>query len=216
MTDKKLIELTEILWPEKGSTEFKYRTITVFVDKIKYFGESKLKLSAPLEIACKIYRGEIPQEYYREVAKEMCTTIYFTDGTEINVKETRQEINKILEMPYDREEIKLMADEYQKPAWSEEDKSMLKVLREGFNILGKDEEWYSGITNGQILAWLKSFEERIQLQNTWKPSEEMLEALYRVIPENVMEKSENEMLLDKLYQGLKYGKVLSEKVKEKL
>jgi hypothetical protein len=39
----------------------------------------------------------------------------------------------------------------------------------------------------------------------------MLEALYSVIPENVMEKSEDEMLLDKLYQGLKYGKVLSEK-----
>ena len=48
-------------------------------------------------------------------------------------------------------------------------------------------------------------------QKQWKPSDEMLEALYRVIPENVMEKSENEILLDKLYQGLKYGRVLSEK-----
>jgi len=48
-------------------------------------------------------------------------------------------------------------------------------------------------------------------EHFWKPSDEMLEALYRVIPENVMEKSEDEMLLDKLYQGLKYGKVLSEK-----
>ena len=111
---KKFIDLTEILWPEKGSTEFKHRIITVSVDKIKYFGESKLQLSAPLEIACKIYRGEIPKEYYREVANEMCTTIYFTDDSEVNVKETRQEINKILEMPSDWEEIKLMADEYQK------------------------------------------------------------------------------------------------------
>ena len=46
-------------------------------------------------------------------------------------------------------------------------------------------------------------------QSQWKPSEEMLEALYRAIPENVMEISEDEMLLDKLYQGLKYGRVLS-------
>jgi hypothetical protein len=38
----------------------------------------------------------------------------------------------------------------------------------------------------------------------------MLEALYRAIPENVMTISEDEMLLDKLYQGLKYGRVLSE------
>jgi uncharacterized coiled-coil DUF342 family protein len=50
-----------------------------------------------------------------------------------------------------------------------------------------------------------------QKEHHWKPSDEMLEALYMVIPENVMEKSEDEMLLDKLYQGLKYGKVLSEK-----
>lgn len=180
--NKKLIELTEILWPEKGSTEFKYRTITVSVDKIKYFGESKLKLSAPLEIACKIYRGEIPQEYYREVAEEMCTTIYFTDGTEINVKETRQEINKILEMPYDREEIKLMADEYQKSAWSEEDKYLLdetiKHLEALIRITKKQGSTYSDEIQyyQRDIDWLKS----LKPQNTWKPSEEQIEALRRM------------------------------------
>ena len=35
-----------------------------------------------------------------------------------------------------------------------EDEKMLRVIREGFNILDKDDEWYGGITNGQILAWL--------------------------------------------------------------
>ena len=45
----------------------------------------------------------------------------------------------------------------------------------------------------------------------WKPSEAMLEALYRAIDKDVMEKSEDEILLDKLYQGLKYGRVLSNK-----
>ena len=48
-------------------------------------------------------------------------------------------------------------------------------------------------------------------EHFWKPSKEMLEALYRAVPENVMEISEDEILLDKLYQGLKYGKVLSER-----
>lgn len=51
----------------------------------------------------------------------------------------------------------------------------------------------------------------INNQRQWKPSEEMLEALYRAIPENVMEISEDKMLLDKLYQGLKYSRVLSNK-----
>lgn len=45
----------------------------------------------------------------------------------------------------------------------------------------------------------------------WKPNDEMLEALYRAIPENVMEISEDAILLGKLYQGLKYGRVLSKK-----
>ena len=57
--------------------------------------------------------------------------------------------------------------------------------------------------------WLEALKNKVAPQNQWKPSEEMLEALYRVIPENVMEKSEDEILLDKLYQGLKYGRVLS-------
>jgi len=48
-------------------------------------------------------------------------------------------------------------------------------------------------------------------QSHWRPSEEMLEALYRAVPENVKEISEDEMLLGKLYQGLKYGRVIDNK-----
>lgn len=57
--------------------------------------------------------------------------------------------------------------------------------------------------------WIEERFKSLRPQNTWKPSEEMLEALYRAIQKNVMEISEDEMLLDKLYQGLKYGRVLS-------
>ena len=45
-------------------------------------------------------------------------------------------------------------------------------------------------------------------EKNFKPSEEMLEALYRALPKNVKEISEDELLLDKLYQGLKYGRVI--------
>lgn len=198
--NKKLIELTEILWPEKGSTEFRYRTITVSVDKIKYFGGCELTLSAPLEIACKIFRGEIPKQYYREVGKKICTTIYFTDGTEVNVKETSQEINKILEMPS------------RKSAWSEEDEQLYNDLSDTYFYNDEDypEETYKLMLK-RVLDWMTQRAKSLKPQNEWKPSEEMLKALYRVIPENVMDKSEDEILLDKLYQGLKYGKVLSEK-----
>ncbi len=100
----------------------------------------------------------------------------------------------------------------QKPAaWSEEDeensKNILYILNQfkGFAIYSEDK------TAENCIDWLKSIKSRTQPQSQWKPSEEMLEALYRAIPIDVMEKSEDEILLDKLYQGLKYGKVLSNK-----
>ena len=87
--------------------------------------------------------------------------------------------------------------------WSEEDSAMinklLAVVDLYYNRSGDD------LDKQSCISWLKS----LRPQKQWKPSEEMLEALYRAVPENVMEISEDKMLLDKLYQGLKYGRVLS-------
>lgn len=93
-------------------------------------------------------------------------------------------------------------------SWSEEDEAMINsIIRE--LIHQYNEEIPQG-TEDKI-KWLKNKLKFIKPQSQWKPSEEMLEALYKVIPQNVMEISEDEMLLDKLYQGLKYGRVLSKK-----
>lgn len=93
--------------------------------------------------------------------------------------------------------------------WSEYDEKMLvTVLWHVSNSISNGKEIY---VKCDTIDWLNKLRERVCPQTHWKPSEEMLEALYRVIPENAMDKSEDEILLDKLYQGLKYGKVLSEK-----
>lgn len=102
----------------------------------------------------------------------------------------------------------------QKPIkWSEEDKTMLCYMEGHLEYL-KNDKGYSSIEDQIMLKrqldWLKELKERVQTQPTWKPTDEMLEALYKALPKNVMEISEDEMLLDKLYQGLKYGRVLSE------
>ena len=96
--------------------------------------------------------------------------------------------------------------------WSEEDEDTIKFLISHFCTCYPTSRTFQFtinevITHDELLRKIRHLKHQIP----WKPSEEMLEALYRVIPENVMEKSEDEMLLDKLYQGLKYGKVLSEK-----
>lgn len=36
-----------------------------------------------------------------------------------------------------------------------EDEKILRSLKEGFAILNGDEEWYNGITNSEMLAWLE-------------------------------------------------------------
>ena len=92
----------------------------------------------------------------------------------------------------------------------DEDEKIRKGLIHTFSIFYKDEpdaEW-DGKPVKDIIAWL---EKQGEHQNRFKPSEEMLEALYKVIPGNVMAISEDEMFLDKLYQGLKYGRVLKNK-----
>ena len=88
-----------------------------------------------------------------------------------------------------------------KQEWSEEDEEMLNLiiarLHSHPNVeLGE---------YGKLYDWLNFH----CSQKQWKPSEEMLEALYRALPQDVKEISEDEILLDKLYQGLKYGRVLS-------
>jgi hypothetical protein len=114
-------------------------------------------------------------------------------------------------MPFDKaaNQLKSLKERVQPmQEWSEEDR---KIIIELIGI------FESAIDGGYVDIPYRLLKDYIRVlksclpQTAWKPSEEMLEALYRVIPENVMEKSEDEMLLDKLYQGLKYGKVLSEK-----
>jgi hypothetical protein len=88
-------------------------------------------------------------------------------------------------------------------AWSEEDESRIDNLCHFLEEYGN--QYYGHLTLQGTISWLKS----LRPHSRWKPSEEMLEALYRAIPKNTMAISKDEMLLDKLYQGLKYGRVLS-------
>ena len=105
-------------------------------------------------------------------------------------------------------------------AWSEKDKKLWvhddDIFLDAAKMIVEDSprKSYGGVHKKEIVPWFYSLKERLKSlrpQSQWNPSEEMLEALYRAIPENVMEISEDEMLLDKLYQGLKYDRVLSNK-----
>lgn len=105
-----------------------------------------------------------------------------------------------------------------KQEWSKEDIDMIDYFilycEKEYEELCNDKYGHQDIVSDlkrdcrKKLDWLESLKDKVVPQKHWKPSEEMLEALYRVIPENVFEKSEDEVLLDKLYQGLKYGKTL--------
>ena len=79
----------------------------------------------------------------------------------------------------------------QKPAWSEEDERIYQSI---LDDTVQENQLCDEQTN-----WLKS----LRLQNRWKPSDEQMKALWDSIPENVLNISEREMLLNSLYKDLK-------------
>lgn len=101
---------------------------------------------------------------------------------------------------FDFEKKELKKIEHKSTKWSEEDEKIISRLHDiifdckTFGKFSVTVNEYSKLDN-----WLKSLRSLKQ----WKPSEEMLEALYRAVPENVMSMSEDEILLDKLYLELK-------------
>ena len=158
------------------------------------------------------------QNEYELVTKKIEQKPAWSEVDELHIREleslVKQEWAKA-ERENDRDKIHKMSDlsfflktlkPQLKQEWSEEDERIKNnLLSELTNLSVR--KLIEKETEKKYASWLKS----LRPQKRWKPSEEMLEALYRAIPENVMEISEDEMLLDKLYQGLKYGRVLSKK-----
>ena len=92
-----MIQLTQVLWPEKDSVKFREQKVYVAEEQIMYMTPNRMKLSAPPTWVCNVFRGEIPKKYYKEIGAINVTTIYFSDGKEIDVNETMDEIKKIIE-----------------------------------------------------------------------------------------------------------------------
>ena len=158
------------------------------------FKELKTKHIDDIASYCDIFNGIF------NTNEDSWTTLDIVPAT----KEQRELLfSKMIKAGYEWDAEKKELKKIEQKPWSEEDENNLNLIIARLHLHPnvKAEEYY------KEYHWLKSLKDRY----TWKPSDEMLDALYRVIPESVMEKSEDEVLLDKLYQGLKYGKVLSEK-----
>lgn len=127
------------------------------------------------------------------------------------LRKAMDEYHQFIINEYHKEEQIINELQCEQNNWSEEDEDTIKFLISHFCTCHPTRTFQfttnKVITNDELLRKIR----HLKHQTIWKPSEEMLEALYKVIPQNVMAISEDEMLLDKLYQGLKYGKVLSEK-----
>ena len=88
--------------------------------------------------------------------------------------------------------------EHSNAAWSDEDLKRLNQVIYVCHSLG-----YTDVENWLKSRYRQKFSNVERTVKNWKPSKEMLKALYRVLPQDVKVKSEDEILLDKLYQELK-------------
>ena len=100
----------------------------------------------------------------------------------------------------------------QKPAWSEEDEYCLAgaietelYMLDVVNGVKKFDVGNESIKEEctRELAWLKSLKERIQPQNTWKPSDEQMQALCSKLPLLTGSGNEVQRVLETLYCDLK-------------
>jgi hypothetical protein len=100
---------------------------------------------------------------------------------------------------WDAEKLELKKIE-QKPAWSEEDEKILNSVIEEIMPFGEcpdyptdeDREYY--YSRAKMIDWLKS----LRPQNTWKPSEEQMKALWEAY-----KGGEEQAALASLYSDLK-------------
>jgi hypothetical protein len=70
------------------------------------------------------------------------------------MENNNKELNGVKKMIADRIVTQEAAEKYFPELKESEDEKILRVLKEGFEIYNKG-EWYGGITNEQILAWLE-------------------------------------------------------------
>ena len=92
-----------------------------------------------------------------------------------------------------------------KPAWGEEDAEMIdyvaSILYSNFNENEKFDNNKPCV--GALVDWLKSLKDRVQPQNTWKPSDDQLEALEHSLGDyNITIFEERHETLTSLYQDL--------------
>ena len=95
--------------------------------------------------------------------------------------------------------LKEMLDSKEKTAWSEEDNVFFKaIIRDIENV-----QYISEDAKKDRINWLKSLKERVQPTNTWKPSDEQIEALDDFIYAKYPNIGKHGAEVKSLYQDLK-------------
>ena len=103
----------------------------------------------------------------------------------------KKELRKISQRMISAEAKEAM---YDKPAWSEEDKSKVQRI---CKYLDEAKKYYADIIEvRECMDWLKSLRDRY----TWKPSEEQMADLWNMVCEC---RPSDQQLLQDLYYGLK-------------
>ena len=89
-----MITLTELYF-SKTLMRFEETQTEINMSLVKRMRPNRIRMTAPTQGASLVFGNHIPSEYYKEVAATDCTTLYFLDGSEVDVKETVDEIKQI-------------------------------------------------------------------------------------------------------------------------
>ena len=104
-----------------------------------------------------------------------------------------------------KKELKLLISnggDFESPTWSEVDERMLSGIIDEIEANKREAPSYDIPLYDMYLNWLKSLEDRVKPQNTWKPSNEQMEVLLSEV--TALEKGcHKQIVLGTLYNDLK-------------
>ena len=86
-----MIILNELVFSDKDLS-FTKQPLMVNLDFVIRMRPNRITMTAPTEVDSLIYGDNVPKDHYKTISSTECTTLIFSDGSEIDVAEQMNQI----------------------------------------------------------------------------------------------------------------------------
>lgn len=201
-----------VKFPFKAKVKSSGKIVTIHDGQLSYDGKEWIKYQSDaedgykiyepnnlLELVCEIEQNPAWSEEEEKILSDIIKDLvhpwdeYIPDRIEYEIKWLKNRLNSLKNRVQPKQ------------GWSEEDEDMCYKATAVINRLcaeGKEYVW-SVNTLKKLFYWLKSLKDRVQPQNTWKPSDEQIKGIECAIKTLQHQLNVKDKRLNSLYNDLK-------------